>query len=421
MRSMKKFSFNKNNECRLCKSKSLLKFIEFKDIPLAGNPVSASSKTYTYNLDAYVCEDCKLVQLLDVIDSEIYEEYTYTPSHSEEFKLYVDGLAEELHKFFGKRKVIEIGSGNGYFLKCINNRGSKVLGFEPSKKLASESESMGVETVNDYFCNGAISKIPNEFLKSDMIIMRHVLEHIDSFEDIMGSICKILDNEKGILLIEVPYLGNIINENQFYAFFHEHLSYYSLSTITKLLNKYKFNIIGGKKAFMEGGSMLVYAIPGEANVHDYESILNDSEYDIDKNFIDDIKLSDVKTLQDFANNMKENIQSLTNFILSEKNKGKKVAAWGAGQRGISLINLCGLSNHDLEYLVDVNPLYDGLYVPIANIPIVNPDYIYEKPVDYIVVFATGYIEFIRNSNKRFEENGGHFVSIIPKISIYKGK
>ncbi|AVP54232.1 methyltransferase [Clostridium tetani] len=417
---MKKISFNKNNECRLCKSKSLLKFIEFKDIPLAGNPVSQNSKTYTYNLDAYVCEECSLVQLIDVIDSEIYEEYTYTPSHSEEFKLYVDGLAEEIHKFFGRRKVIEIGSGNGYFLKCIKDRGSKVLGFEPSRKLASESESMGIDTVNDYFCSGAISKIPKEFLKSDMIIMRHVLEHIDSFEDIMGSIRKILDNEKGILLIEVPYLGNIINENQFYAFFHEHLSYYSLSTITKLLNKYKFKIIGGKKAFMEGGSMLVYAIPEEANIHDYENILNDGEYDINKNFINDDKLSDIKTLQDFANNVKENIQSLNNFILSEKNKGKKVAAWGAGQRGISLINLCGLNNNDLEYLVDVNPLYDGLYVPIANIPIVKPDYIYEKPVDYIVVFATGYIEFIRNSNKKFEENGGHFVSIIPKVSIYKG-
>ncbi|CBZ04600.1 putative sugar methyltransferase protein [Clostridium botulinum H04402 065] len=83
--------------------------------------------------------------------------------------------------------------------------------------------------------------------------------------------------------------------------------------------------------------------------------------------------------------------------------------------------MCGLNNSDLEYLVDVNPLYDGLYVPIANIPIVKLDYIYEKPVDYMVVFATGYIEFIRNSNKKFEENGGHFVSIIPKINIYKGK
>ncbi|MCW7999965.1 hypothetical protein CFK35_19070, partial [Clostridium sp. cpc1] len=70
---------------------------------------------------------------------------------------------------------------------------------------------------------------------------------------------------------------------------------------------------------------------------------------------------------------------------------------------------------------DVDVYKRKLYVPIANIPIVNPDYIYEKPVDYIVVFATGYIEFIRDSNKRFEENGGHFVSIIPKISIYKGK
>lgn len=119
-------------------------------------------------------------------------------------------------------------------------------------------------------------------------------------------------------------MGNIINENQFYAFFHEHLFYYSLSTINKLLNKYKFKIIGGKKAFMEGGAMLVYDIPEEADVGNYEDILNDSEYDINKNFIDDIKVSDIKTLQDFSNNTRENIKSLNNFILSEKIKVKKL-------------------------------------------------------------------------------------------------
>ncbi len=97
---------------------------------------------------------------------------------------------------------------------------------------------------------------------------------------------------------------------------------------------------------------------------------------------------------------------------AEKRKGKKTAAWGAGQRGVTLLNVCGFSCTDIEYIVDVNRNYWWKYVSDGGIQIVPPDWVEDHFVDSILILATGYADEILSENRDYVEKGGEFIKII---------
>lgn len=235
----------------------------------------------------------------------------------------------------------------------------------------------------------------------DVIIIRHVMEHLDDLDVIMESIRQILGN--GILFIEVPYLKRIIEQKQFYAFFHEHLSYYSVTSLRILLEKADFQIHHVYENPLEGGSILICANSNQDrfaddNVDEY--LLEERESLSEEKFDEFAKETAV-----FINRIKQKIQ----FAALD---GIKVAAWGAGQRGCTLISLCGLGSEELQYVIDVNRNYWWKFIPGTDIQIVPPDYYKKNMVDEILIFATGYADSIINENKEYEELGGIFVKII---------
>lgn len=299
-----------------------------------------------------------------------------------------------------EKRALEIGSSNGSLLKRMQKDGWTVLGVEPSDPMAQQAQQQGVDTIHGYFGKDALEEIENRLGKPDVVIMRHVLEHLDHLDEIVECLQKILDD--GLLAIEVPYVKRPIEENRFYDFFHEHLSYFSVTALDRLLRMGEFTIHHVYETPEVGGSILVFANhcrthgPGD-NVEPYLQSEKDA-------------LSQER-IAAFSQGIPQQISRLKAIVNDANQQGKAVAGWGAGQRGCTLIAHCGFQADSLQYVIDANKNYWWKYVPGTDIQIVPPDYYQTHMVDKMLIFATGYADSIISANHEFEQMGGAFVKI----------
>lgn len=391
--------------CRICKAADCSTILA-GCFPLAADVrTEPSNDIPVYPLRVVRCASCGHIQLEAGAPADIYGDYLFTPSFTAEFSAYLDAFCELLdHAFnFEKgRNVLEIGSGNGSVLKRLKGSGWNVLGIEPSGPMVEASRRQGVVTIHDYFGPGVLEEVRKTFGRPDAVILRHVLEHLEHLDEIAALLRQLL--EDGLLIIEVPYVLKTIQEARFYDFFHEHLSYFSVTALNSLLTMGGFNIHRVYEGPEGGGSILIFANSDnerrtEDNVESYLAAEKD--------------LLSAERVAAFSNRIPTYISRLKTTVYDAKARGKTVAAWGAGQRGCTLIAHCGFQSDSLRYVIDANENYWWRYVPGTDIQIVPPGYYREHMVDTILIFATGYADSIMAANRAFENSGGTFVKISP--------
>lgn len=392
-------------KCRICQNTGggYLSILE-TETPLAAGVTDYPSKALArFPLHVVKCSHCGHVQLMETLDASFYGEYLYTPSYASGFVEYIDKFVERLNDIIKKpdRKVMEVGSSNGYLLDKLQKTGWTVLGIEPSKKLSRTANDNGINTYNAFFSKETVCEIKKQMNNPDVIIFRHVLEHLDNLGDIVKAIKKIMG--EGLLLIEVPYLKRIVAEDQFYAFFHEHLSYYSVTALNNLLLRENIYIHKVYENDLEGGSILIVA----------DSDQSEQEGDNIKQYIiDERETLSKPSIEAFAKRVSGSVEKIKKLVNGAKNCGQTVAAWGAGQRGCTLISMCGFQSSDIKYVIDVNENYWNKYAPGTDIQIVPPSYYKDNHVDKMLVFATGYAKSIMEENQAYKDRGGEFIEII---------
>lgn len=389
--------------CRICGNKGQKYRSLFQwNLPLAADVRENPTSCKRYPIEPVVCTECGHVQLKETLDVDMYDNYLYTPSFSKEFQEYIEEFVDSVAGLNTGKHVVEIGSSNGYLLKAMQKRGWEVLGFEPSSVLAEEAKQKGVPTLQMCFGDNDSVQSIKKWGTPDVVIMRHVMEHLDDLNGIIEAIGSIL--HEGVLVIEVPWLLKMIREKQFYAFFHEHLSYFSVTILRDLLRRYGFEVMDIKENSLEGGSIAVYAYKGK-NMRCKESQVS-SYLKLEKEWCS------IERIVSFSDEANQYIDKIKNIVTTEKKAGRKVAAWGAGQRGVTLLNICGLKQTDIEYIIDVNENYWWKYVLGADIQIVPPSWLKEHYVDSIIILATGYADEIISENKDYICMGGRFIRII---------
>ena len=388
--------------CRICGEKTYHTLFQWS-VPLAADVRDQVEYRIKYPIEPVVCMECGHVQLKESIEYE-YNDYLYTPFYSNKFKEYVEALTDNLNQGPARgKRIIEVGSSNGYLLEKMKDKGWKVLGFEPSSPLATVAEEKGVHTEQMYFGSEESIHYIKNWGTPDVIIIRHVMEHLDNLNDIVQMINNIL--EDGIFVMEVPWLLKIVEGKQFYGFFNEHVSYFSVTAIQKLLNNHGLSIIDIKENDLEGGSIAVYAGKNDKWQENRELLSSYLEREKACCSIDKIK--------EFATEMNTQINKIKQLVIEKRASGKRLAAWGAGQRGVSLLNICGLTSQEISFIVDVNENYWWKYISgDSNIQIVPPDFLKTHFVDFIIIFATGYAEEIISANTEYLNQGGEFIKII---------
>ena len=248
-----------NRKVCICKSK-LKQKINFGNLPLINN-YTVKKNLIKYPTVIAQCKKCLLIQLkYSVPDKLLFpKNYSYLSGNSKEKISNFDSLVKKI-KLISKKKnpqILDIGSNDGSFLELAKKNYTKLLGIEPTNT-SKISIKKGIKTINKPLNTKLAKKIVKKYSKFDFIIATNFLAQTNHLVEILKSIKLILD-QNGFIIIEVQYLYDLLNQKGFDSFHHEHIAYYTASSIKKLLEKYKIYVFHVEKLKVHGGMLRAYA------------------------------------------------------------------------------------------------------------------------------------------------------------------
>jgi len=393
----------------ICKNK-LKEKINFGNLPLINNyTIKKNLKKYPTIISQ--CQNCLLIQLkYSVPDKLLFpNNYSYLSGNSKEKINNFISILAKIKKTSKKKnpQILDIGSNDGSFLEIVKKKYPKVLGVEPTNT-ARNAIKKGINTIKKSLNFKLAKKILNKYSKFDFIIASNFFAQTNNLKEILKSIKLILD-KKGLLIVEVQYLYELLLQKGFDSFHHEHVAYYTLSSITKLLEKYNLYVFDAEKLKVHGGMLRVYISLNKKPITKKMKKILASEND--RNIITKIKNLNLFRIK-FSN-------KLNKFFYNLKKKGKKIYGMGAAPRACVMLNSANLTKNEIDLVGEVSKsLKCNKYVPGTNIMVRNEKKIIKDKPDYVVILAWHLKRRIINllSKKGYK---GNFIIPLPILKVIK--
>jgi SAM-dependent methyltransferase len=369
-----------------------------------------------YPLRAKVCENCKLVQLdYDVAPEELFGNYVYFSSYSDQWLAHAKAYCEMARKRFGLSPaslVVELASNDGYLLKNFLQMGIPVLGIDPSDTVAAAAEKIGVPTLVQFFGERVAKELAQQGRQADLIIGNNVLAHVPQLNDFVAGIAALL-RPQGSVTIEFPHLLELIRHVEFDTIYHEHFSYFSLYAMEQVFRRHGLRLYDVERLSTHGGSLRIFA------AHAARTDLSDSAALTEVRAQEAAAgLADLKTYMQFAKRVDECRDSLQEFLAGAKRDGKRVAAYGAAAKGNTLMNFCGITPLDIAFVADRNPHKQNKLLPGTHIPVISPEALMREKPDYVLILPWNLRDEISRQLADIQAWGGRFVTPVPLVQIF---
>ena len=404
--------------CRFCGETLSQTFVDLGVSPLANSyrrPDQLDSMEPHFPLHAYLCERCFLVQLpSDHSSQEIFSDYAYFSSFSDSWLLHAKEYTEKMIHDFGigaSHRVIEIASNDGYLLQYFLVKGIPVLGIEPAKNVAQAAIEKGIPTLTEFFGRANAQKWVQEGHGADLLIGNNVLAHVPDLNDFVAGI-KIILKPSGILTMEFPHLLRLIEENQFDTIYHEHFSYFSLSTVTRVFAHHGLMIFDVEELATHGGSLRIYVCHPDSNRPVSGRVQRLLAYEDKKGY------NEPAMYQAFNKKVQRIKCEILQFMVKAKDEGKSICAYGAPAKGNTLLNYCGIGTDFIDYTVDRNPHKQNHFLPGSQIPIYAPERIFETKPDYLIILPWNLKYEIASQMMGITRWGAKFVTLIPEVHVF---
>lgn len=400
-------------KCRSCIGDGLKKFLSLGKIPLVNSFLKEDQiglEELKFPLDVYFCPDCGMVQLGEVVPPELmFKNYVYVSGTSDTMKSHFNEFAEEAVEKLGKGLVIDIGGNDGTFLKAFKKLGMKTLNVEPATNIAEFAIKEGIDTINDFWGTDIVDEIIRKYGKAKIITGTNVFAHVDDLDQFITAAKMILEDD-GALVVEFPYLVDMIDGTEFDTIYHEHLSYIAVRPMVTLFRRLGMEVVDAVRSEVHGGSIRIYAMKsGKGKISDTISELINLEKRVG--------LDSFETYLKFGMNVEKIKTDLLSILTKLKSEGKKVAAYGAPAKGNVLTNYFGIGSQFIDYVVDKNPLKQNLFTPGTHLPVYSLEKLNEVRPDYLLILAWNFADEIMRQQSEFKENGGRFIIPIPEPKI----
>jgi SAM-dependent methyltransferase len=368
-----------------------------------------------YPLCVYVCSKCFLVQLPEHQSGEaIFTDYAYFSSFSESWLRHAQEytlMMIERFKINSEQFVVEIASNDGYLLKNFVEHRIPVLGVEPAKNVAQAANEAGIPTLVKFFGTQTALELAAEGKHADLIVGNNVLAHVPALNDFVEGI-KILLKAKGVVTMEFPHLMRLIEENQFDTIYHEHFSYFSLTTVEKVFSGHGLTLFDVDELPTHGGSLRIYARhDGDSSKPVRKKIFDLKARELAAGF------TDLRYYLSFAESVKETKREIIEFLVKAKQEQKTIAAYGAPAKGNTLLNYCGVRTDFIDYTVDRSPHKQNHYLPGTRIPIYHPDKIKETKPNLLLILPWNLKDEIIDQMAHIRDWGGQFIVLIPRPRV----
>jgi len=398
--------------CRVCDSKNLELVIDLGEQPWCNNFLKKEEigREPFYPLRVLFCHDCHTSQLDFTVKKEImFGDHTYlsgtTKSLSEHFKNVAQEVDETFFKGVKDKSILDIGSNDGTQLKHYKALGYDVLGVESSITTAKIANEAGIETLNAFFNLATMRKVGRKF---DVFNASGVFFHLEE----LHSVCEAIKDglkENGVFVVQFLYMKSIMENLAFDQIYHEHLLYYTLETIEKLLNRHGLAMFDARLAAIHGGSIIGFI--GHSGKRAPTARLNDMREEEVKS-----GCNGIEAYHAFDARIKRMKEENLAYLKKAKAEGKTIYGFGAPVKGNTMLNYFGVGPELIDYLVEKNELRRGLYSPGMHIPLLIEDEVKKLPDIYYVLAWNFKKEILQNNQDLIAKGVEFYFPVNPKVS-----
>jgi len=368
-----------------------------------------------FPLRVLVCETCWLVQTEDYAQAgELFShDYAYFSSTSTTWLDHAARYSEMITDRLGLGRdsfVIEIAANDGYLLKNFLGAGIPCLGIEPTASTAAAAERLGIPVIREFFGMHLAGELPRSHGYADLIIGNNVFAHVPDINDFTKGLKAALKTG-GTITLEFPHLMRMIEHNQFDTAYHEHFSYLSLTTVSRILESAGLRVWDVEELATHGGSIRVYGCHDSDPRPTTETVKALVQEECRRGLLN---LETYRNFQPRAEKIKDDFLG---FLIDQKRAGKKVVAYGAAAKGNTLLNFAGIKTDLLPFVCDAAEAKQQKYMPGSHVPIRHPKELQEYQPDFVVILPWNIASEVIGQNNHLREFGTRFVTAVPSLQI----
>lgn len=402
--------------CRHCKYPMQQVFLDLGHAPPSNSylwPERLNEPERTFPLRVRVCEICWLVQTEDFSEAELLfdADYAYFSSTSNSWLDHAARYTTAMIERFdldGGSQVIEVASNDGYLLRNFLSAGIPCLGIEPTASTADVAEALGIPVLREFFGQLIGQRLASDGQAADLIVGNNVYAHVPDINDFTLGLAAVL-KPHGVVTLEFPHLMKLVEFCQFDTVYHEHFSYLSLQTVSRIFAAAGLRVFDVEELPTHGGSLRIYGCHTNGIYEEAPSVramlAAERACGMDS-------LAFYSGFQERADELKD---ELLRFLLNAKRDGKAVVGYGAAAKGNTLLNYAGVKPDLLPFICDAAPSKQGKAMPGSRIPIVSPDVLEKAAPDYVIILPWNIADEVILELADLCKNGTRFIVAIPAV------
>ena len=369
--------------CRGCGETKLFSGVNLGNLPIANELLpTKESEVEKFPLHLRVCSNCGLGQVADVVTPErIFRDYRYLSSVSSTFLLHASNYVNAIcHSGMVTTNdwVLEIASNDGYLINNFQKYKIKTIGIEPAKNVAEMTRALGIETISEFFTTELAEKILNENGYPKLIIANNVMAHVPDLIDFLRGLSILCGPETQISL-ENPSIANILIGLQFDTIYHEHYSYLSATSVSKLSKLYGLHLSRVEELTIHGGSNRYWLSKFSGNNFTDESVERVSAFELNNGIFNS---------GNWVACSEKVAEIQNNFLLwlrSTKASNGKIYGYGAAAKASTLLNSIDVEIELISAIADASLEKQGCFMPPFGTKIISPRQLFlEEPTDVVI-------------------------------------